>query len=102
MGLRRLAAGLLDAAQKALAETPERLKVVDFVPFSQEFTTPLRFIDLGEFSVLYRLIPNRDIGAMLYGSIRAKRPHRASRSSRHSKCGSQHCCGTISLITWTG
>jgi phosphate-selective porin OprO/OprP len=46
------------------------LRVGQFkVPFSQEFTTPLRFIDLGEFSVLYRLIPNRDDGVMLYGSL---------------------------------
>jgi phosphate-selective porin OprO/OprP len=39
------------------------------VPFSQEFTMSIRFIDLAEQSVLYRLIPNRDDGVMLYGSL---------------------------------
>jgi phosphate-selective porin OprO and OprP len=39
------------------------------VPFSQEFTAPIKFTDLAEFSMLYRLILNRDIGAMLYGDL---------------------------------
>lgn len=38
-------------------------------PFSQEETTTTRFIDFDERSVLNRLVPARDIGLMLYGSI---------------------------------
>ncbi len=42
------------------------------VPFSQEETCSSRFIDFAERSLLNRLIPSRDQGIMLFGSIADK------------------------------